>query len=501
MSVSPAIPMSTVASPGFLQPENVVPSRESLHRRPQFPRSLDHEIYNFQPIDSSLLFGMPPKSVNFPDSAEVLAQSQHINTDLAAYISRTHLVTEQSGLGRDGFEEMKNGSTLRDVAPSRFADIEDHTPEPNLNGYDRNDEMVLSGNEIPQNNILTYQDVPQSRRGFARVEPFQPADDNGESAKVASSISKSSSDGITADILPENTCVRAQSEKTNGDGDSDVVEVVMAEQHSSVDDDDDSLVVIDSTAYERAIDECKLGISRTSDDLDRALRFAAKVGDVHFVVSLLERGANINGRTRGGMTACHLAAYMGHTDTLVALLDNDAVVDCVDGEILFRTCGHNLSVSNPHSIHLAALRGHLGSLRVLLERCEGYRCLNGHVFNILEWAADSGLTELAGILLQHGTNVNFLDSGSFLLAAKIGLEGVLRVLLDRGGIDCWTHQTSLQLASKNGHEAVVRLLLETGKVDVDSKDYWGQTSLQLASENGHEAVARLLLEAGKVYMI
>ena len=436
---------------------------------------------------------MPPKSLNFSDPVQVPTDSRHINVDLAGYISRTHLVTEQSGLARDGSEEMKNGSTISNVAPSRFADVDDQNPNPNPNGHDRNEEMALSGDEISQNHIMTYQDVPQSGRVFAKAERFQPAGDSGESAGVPSSVSKSGSSGITIDNLPGNNFVGAQSENIDEDGDSDVVEVVMAEQHSSVDDADDALVVIDSTAYERAINKCKLGILATSDDLDQALRFAAKAGDVNLVASLLGRGANINNRSRGGMTACHLAAYMGHTDVLIILLENDASVDCAAGKILFRTCGHYLSVPNPHLIHLAALRGHLGSLRVLLERCEGYHCLNEHTFNILEWAVDSGLTELAGIFLQHGANV----SESFITATRIGHEGALRVLLDRGGISHETHQTSLWLASKNGHDAVVKLLLETGKANVDLKDTHGWTPLLLASENGHEAVVKLLLETGK----
>ena len=492
-SVSPAFPVSTVASPRFLQPEKADTSLGTLHYTSQFPRSLDYEINNFQSIDSLLSFDMPPKSLNFSDPVQVPTDSRHVNVDLAAYISRTHLVTEQSWLARDGSEEMKNGSTLSNVAPSRFADVADQTPKPKPNGHDRNEEMALSGDEIRQNNIMTYQDVPQSGRVFAEAERFQPAGDSGESTGVPSSVSKSGAGGITSDDLPGNNDVGAQSDNMDEDGNSDVVEVVMAEQHSSVEDADDALVVIDSTAYERAINECKLGILATSDDLDQALRFAAKTADVHFVASLLERGANINSRSRGGMTACHLAAYMGHTDVLVILLENDASVDCVDGEILFRTCGHNLSISNPHLIHLAALRGHLSSLQVLLERFEGYHCLNEHTFNILEWAVDSGLTELAGIFLQRGTNV----SKSFLTTARIGHEGALRVLLGHGGISHQIHQTSLLFASKYGHEVVVRLLLETGKANADFQNMWGETPLLLASQNGHKAVVRLLLETGK----
>tara|TARA_R110000868_G_scaffold411785_1_gene710567 strand:+ start:47731 stop:48306 length:576 start_codon:yes stop_codon:yes gene_type:complete len=57
---------------------------------------------------------------------------------------------------------------------------------------------------------------------------------------------------------------------------------------------------------------------------------AARIGRTDMVAPLLAAGADVDGRDRHGYTALILAAYHGHLETAVELLDRGAAVDAVD---------------------------------------------------------------------------------------------------------------------------------------------------------------------------
>ena len=54
---------------------------------------------------------------------------------------------------------------------------------------------------------------------------------------------------------------------------------------------------------------------------------AALAGHSDFVALLLDRGADINIRNKGGLTALHAAAYGGHVDVVELLIERDAAVN------------------------------------------------------------------------------------------------------------------------------------------------------------------------------
>ena len=84
-------------------------------------------------------------------------------------------------------------------------------------------------------------------------------------------------------------------------------------------------------------------------------------------------------------------------------------------------------------------------------------------------AAQNGHTDICGLLLAHGSDVN-------------------EVKLDTKG-------TALHLAAIRGHEAVVEALLSWGAI-VDPQNHGGATPLYLACQEGHLACVRALLKAG-----
>ena len=84
-------------------------------------------------------------------------------------------------------------------------------------------------------------------------------------------------------------------------------------------------------------------------------------------------------------------------------------------------------------------------------------------------AAQSGHTDICGLLLAHGSNVN--EAGSI------------------------TKGTALHEAAVRGDEPLARALLSWGAT-VDPQDYAGFTPLHIACQDGHLACVCVLLKAG-----
>ena len=90
-------------------------------------------------------------------------------------------------------------------------------------------------------------------------------------------------------------------------------------------------------------------------------------------------------------------------------------------------------------------------------------------FTPLLLAAQEGHTDICGLLLAHGSDVN-----------EVTLE---------------TKQTALHQAAVRGHEALVEALLSWGAI-VDPQDHAGGTPLHFACQEGHLACVLALLKAG-----
>ena len=93
-------------------------------------------------------------------------------------------------------------------------------------------------------------------------------------------------------------------------------------------------------------------------------------------------------------------------------------------------------------------------------------------FTPLLLAAQEGHTDICGLLLAHGSDVN---------------EVVPK-----------TKNTALHLAAVYGHKAVVEALLSWGAI-VDPQDHLGMTPLHVACQEGHLACMLALLKAGSSF--
>ena len=99
---------------------------------------------------------------------------------------------------------------------------------------------------------------------------------------------------------------------------------------------------------------------------------------------------------------------------------------------------------------------------------------NHQGFSPLLAAAQYGQTDICGLLLSHGSNVNEVFSE--------------------------TNWTALHFASVSGHYATVEALLLWGAV-VDPRDHAGMTPLYGACQEGHMACVLILLKAGAIVSV
>ena len=94
---------------------------------------------------------------------------------------------------------------------------------------------------------------------------------------------------------------------------------------------------------------------------------------------------------------------------------------------------------------------------------------NRHGATPLLFAVEGGHTDICGLLLAHGSNVNEVDPN--------------------------TEYTALHFATMHGHNTLIEVLLSWG-AEVNPKDHAGFTPLAAACEWGHLLCVLTLLKAG-----
>lgn len=203
-----------------------------------------------------------------------------------------------------------------------------------------------------------------------------------------------------------------------------------------------------------------------------ALQESISRGRLNLAVALIERGVLVNGRQlRSGevsptplQAACKSCAPLWFIRFLV---DKGADVN-----------GSPESKGGSTALQAACRDGaQLSCIRFLIEKGAAVNAPPSpiHGFTALEFAAVHGLMNVAGLLLDHGADVNALSgyigpSWSFTfiraldLAAKHSRLDMVHFLLAAGARSCQPGRTgvegAIELATREGHSAVARLLQE-----------------------------------------
>ena len=187
------------------------------------------------------------------------------------------------------------------------------------------------------------------------------------------------------------------------------------------------------------------------------------------VKTLIEHGANVLHRARGGSTPILLAAESGGEEAMKYLLGENIInlpPRPVDPE------ERNARGLSPLS--RAAAGGHEGAILILLKHgVKDVNTLEKTWRDPLSWAAGHGLVEAVRELLK-----------------------VPGIVIDSRDED---HRTPLSHAAGNGHAAIVSQLLRynelhKSRAEVDSLDTLGRTPLSWAAAAGHKDIVELLLD-------
>ena len=223
-----------------------------------------------------------------------------------------------------------------------------------------------------------------------------------------------------------------------------------------------------------------------TNDFDFPLLYMASIyGHFDITRHLIECGADVNVRTRQGMSALDAALQFGHYNAAILLIENSADTNGKNG----------FGMMPLHMVVDFYYDGPIGHLiETLLSKGADIEAKDDDGQTAYEMAASLGYLKAAEILLKHGASITNIHSA----VASGNIEKVRAMLKENPGLvhegDRATHtvKSLLQKASYWGHKDILLLLLESG-ADALAQDYHYETALfHVASKE----IAEILIERG-----
>ncbi|AIE83660.1 ankyrin repeat domain-containing protein [Fimbriimonas ginsengisoli] len=156
---------------------------------------------------------------------------------------------------------------------------------------------------------------------------------------------------------------------------------------------------------------------------------------------------------------------------------------------------------------IAAQGGHVEAIRVLLKAKAKVKAKNKHISpedgggeTALDYAVAGKHQEAARLLLEHGANLDAIESGNtpLMLAVMRDDEELVRFLLDLGADPNVASKvcSALYMAVDRDQPAIARLLLERGADPNWGDAHFHATSLIKACKKGQLECVRALLQGG-----
>ncbi|XP_045506072.1 poly [ADP-ribose] polymerase tankyrase [Colias croceus] len=206
------------------------------------------------------------------------------------------------------------------------------------------------------------------------------------------------------------------------------------------------------------------------------LHFAAGYNRLPLAQLLLQRGADVHAKDKGGLVPLHNACSYGHYEVTELLVSAGAGVNAAD---LWRFT----------PLHEAAAKGKADIVRLLLKHGADPTRRNR-----------DGLTPLQLVRAGDSDTADALRGDAALLdAAKRGDLARARKLITPQNVNCrdahGRNSTPLHLAAGYNNLEVAEALLEAGAA-VSARDKGGLVPLHNAASYGHLELAALLLRAG-----
>ncbi|GHU16644.1 hypothetical protein FACS189472_02140 [Alphaproteobacteria bacterium] len=241
------------------------------------------------------------------------------------------------------------------------------------------------------------------------------------------------------------------------------------------------------------------------------LHLAAIYGPTEVAELLLDRGADVYAKNNKGNTPLHLAAKSGQTEIARLLLTNGADVNAkgtLDRDNPIRYNGNNsimpsleelnlISSRNDTPLHFAAQSGQTEIAELLLARGADVNASGLLDYTPLHLAAYYGEYNIVKLLLDNGADINAKDiygkEPSGLYDVEKLLKDHVKKIKDKINETNALKRTQLHYAADRGDSKKAKFLLSQG-ANPNAKDENQKTPLHLAVESGHVRVIKILLD-------
>ncbi len=226
-----------------------------------------------------------------------------------------------------------------------------------------------------------------------------------------------------------------------------------------------------------------------SGDNNFNLLIASSKGYGEEVISLLEKGADINTQSEDGVTPLMYAASFGHLETVKILILNEANINSKPAD-------------GTTAILSSSIAGYLEITEELI--IAGAKVNDRDIYGAtpLLYGSAYNHISLCDMLLYYGANINMSDyqlTSSLMAAVYAGNIGVAEMLLAEGANinnKDLNGQTALMIAAQNNDTAFVHFLLSNG-ADLDDRSKKGYTAFYAAAYNGSVPVMDMLWKSNK----
>ncbi len=216
---------------------------------------------------------------------------------------------------------------------------------------------------------------------------------------------------------------------------------------------------------------------------------AAKAGAVDSIQTVLDNGADVNGRNILGESALMFAIEGCQTKAAKFLLDQGA-------EFEFHTKLGYTPLIKASALGCYEIVELLIQKKAAVEKEEPR-----HRFNALSKAVERNHPQIVQLLLDAGADVNYADIYGvtpLMIASQKGYLDIAELLLQRGAdvtAKSLIQQTALLCALDYGFPDIAVLLINHG-ANVNDIDKYNRTTLMLAASLGDSSLVSMLVEKG-----
>ncbi|BBM82154.1 ankyrin repeat domain-containing protein [Candidatus Uabimicrobium amorphum] len=245
------------------------------------------------------------------------------------------------------------------------------------------------------------------------------------------------------------------------------------------------------------------------------LMIAAEIGNLHIVEALIEAKADVNAKSKYGITALYSAVVNQHEEIVKVLVREKANVD-VDPKNAPSAFDHASKNNDAITSILrkagangwtplmnAAFDGDLEKVQSLIAAKVNLEATENRGTTALAFAVVKGHKAIVDALIAAEANVN-VEVGMhtpLIIAAGEGHQEIVKTLIAaKANVNFrnpYTLKSALIFACEKGHKEVVNVLI-AAKADVNVKNREGKTPLQIVNRQGNKKLVQILLKAGAI---